>query len=189
MYIFESDKVRIELQKLGNLYKLGCLWLKTSSNWRYCADNICFLIKKKFVFFDNYKIIKDKNSSSILILSNSKIDIRIKLSFVGNISEEVIEIKIHSGKKDLKHFNIKLNVNFDKKNHLDYIALSGNIYKNINRQQIIQQKVNRINAFSGIWTISSNHSSLGIISISNSNLKFLEFQKSNKGTHILLNYI
>jgi len=177
-----NKKIRISIQKERDFYTVGPLWLKQEKIWRFSSNGVQFSIKNKPLYFDSYEIINENK----LFLINNKRKIQVEINFIEEISDNLIEIKIFPEKKSIKSLDIKLNIDFDKKNNLDYVALSGNLYKNVKKREAINLKINQIGSFSGVWTVCSNNSNISIITVSDTNLKLFEFVKNNEITNIIV---
>lgn len=184
--VLENDAIRIEISKEAEEYKLGPIWLKTDQELRFCADHIEFLIKKKKISITDCKSSETIDGDRRLVLSNGRLGIIIQLELSTNQPKKFIEIVVFSNYKLIKSFKIKLKINFDRINNLDYVALSGNLYRYIGANEIIKKKANTIGSFSGIWTASSKGTTIGFISIKQSRLRFFEFLRNKKDTTLLL---
>jgi len=173
--ILENDNIQIELHKIEQHFQIGPIRLKNDDSMRYCADGLDFFLKNKKLYLDNLS-----KAESQLNLKNNKYGINIALKLD---TDNYFSVSI-SGMNSIKQLKTRLRINFDKENCLDYIALSGNRYKNVKQNEELKFKVNKIGAFSGIWTVSSKKATIGFISIKDSQTTNFEFKKTTKITHL-----
>jgi hypothetical protein len=179
--IFKNSIIQLNVEEVQNFYRLGPLNLKSGDQFRYCSDGIKFRVKNKKLQFTELNT-SNHDRDLILIEKDHNIEVRFKLA--NEISEKLLVIEIFSKNKDIRHFIIELNINFDKGNLLDYVALSGNLYKNVKKEEI-NLKVNEIGAFSGIFSACSKDSTISFISTIISLIKTLHFEKNRKTTKIV----
>lgn len=180
--ILQSSILQIFLMKSGTKYKVGPLFLKCDEQWRCCSNGFDFLINKKPLLFEHYK----STNRPSLILSDISRKFEVEISFSPKISDNLIEINLKAEKKKIKNLKIELSTKFDNKNGPDFVALAGNLYKNIENDECINLKVNQIGAFSGVWTVSSKKTSMSIISTSNTQLKYVGISKNIKNSNLFL---
>lgn len=173
--ILENNNIRIEVHKIEQFFQIGPIWLKNDNSMRFCADGLDFFLKNKKISIDDCK-----ESNSQLDLRNIRYGIKIVLK----LEADNYFTLLVSGLNSIKKMKVKLNINFDKKNYLDHIALSGNRYKNIKKDEKLSFKVNQIGGFSGVWTVSSKDATIGLISTVNSHTTHFEFEKNTKNTYL-----
>ncbi len=171
------NNIKVDIQQKGPFYDIGPIWFKIDGNWRYCMDHLCFFKKERPIRFTAYKIGDDKIQFGSLTLINDKEQINAEFNL---IKDNLIVVTLKSRK--LKKAEVHLVANFDKVNNLDYIALSGTLYKNINQKEVVELKVNNIASFSGVWSITSRNTTISMISVNMAQLKNYRFKKNKKTT-------
>ncbi len=171
------SNIKFDLQQKGPFYDIGPIWLKIDGNWRYGMEHLCFFTKKRPIRFTAYKIGDGNIPLGSLTMINDKEQINAELKL---IKDNLIELTLKSRK--LRKVKVQIVVNFDKVNNLDYVALSGNIYKNIVQQEEYELKVNNIASFSGVWSVSSHNATISMISVNMAQLKNYGFKKNKKTT-------
>ena len=176
----------MNIERVRDSYIIDQLDLKTDDSWRYCSDGITFRIKNEKIQFDE---LNTGLHEKIVVLIDKNHQIQTRITFRKDVSNEMVSFDLYSLKKDIKHLNIELNINFDKENLLDYVALSGNLYKNVKNQERINIKVNEIGAFSEIFTACSKGSTISFIAYRETLINYIQFKKNYKETKIKADYV
>jgi len=184
--VLANDKLELYIKKVGRFYNIGQIILKENNTKRICIDAIQFLVKDDPISFLNLKLVQKENGIQKLILSSEEKEIQIEIVIRGDISANLLEIGAVSPSNLIKKFQVRYLINFDGKNNLDYVALSGNLYKNITINERIILKANKIGTFSGIWSVSSKETTFSVLTVRKTNLKYYKFIRNPKNTEIFI---
>ncbi len=181
---FTNSTIQMNIARVQDSYNIDQIDLRTKDSWRYCSNGMIFRIKNEKIRFHE---MNTGFHEKVIVLIDNTHHIQMKMTFRSEVSNEFMSIDLFSLKKNIKNFIFELNINFDKRNLLDYVALSGNLYKNVKNQEKINIRVNEIGAFSGVFTACSKGSSISFIASKESFLNYLQFKKNRKETKIKAN--